>query len=125
MTPPIDQRPSSSLLSFLQFVNFSKSRVDFGRAAPTSWQVFIFIFFGLFSGFFCGASGLTQSSKQAREDAHSLSLCTLFLEVVFHGVFVEIINCHHSGEVRKTKTKKLNIKMYSSVFKCPKINGRS
>lgn len=32
MTPPIDQRPSSSLLSFLQFVNFSKSRVDFGRA---------------------------------------------------------------------------------------------
>lgn len=34
-TPPIDQRPSSFLLSFLQFVNLSKHRVDFGRAAPT------------------------------------------------------------------------------------------
>lgn len=32
-TPPSDQRPSSFLLCFLQFLNFSKSRVDSGRAA--------------------------------------------------------------------------------------------
>lgn len=35
-TPPIDQSPSSSLLSFLQFVNFSKSRMDSGWGAQTS-----------------------------------------------------------------------------------------
>lgn len=33
VTPPIDQRPSSFLLSFLQFVNFLNRGVDFGRAA--------------------------------------------------------------------------------------------
>lgn len=49
VTPPIDQRPSSFLLSFLQFVNFLNRGVDFGRAAAAQHlrlgKVFFTIFF--------------------------------------------------------------------------------
>lgn len=41
VTPPIDQRPSSFLLSFLQFVNFLNRGVDLGRAAAALWQLSI------------------------------------------------------------------------------------
>lgn len=84
MTPPIDQRPSSSLLSFLQLVNFSNSRVEVSRAAPALH----------FMRWDFGASGPTS-----RED--TLLPRFSFLETAFHGVFVEIIYCHRSGEVRK------------------------
>lgn len=59
VTPPIDQRPSSSLLSFLHFVNFSKSSVDSGASrSDLFWQAFI-----SFRGIL-GASGLTRSTTR-------------------------------------------------------------
>lgn len=59
VTPPIDQRPSSFFLSFLQFVNFLKHGVDLGRAAAALWQLSI----SVLGRFFCTpsfASDLTE-----------------------------------------------------------------
>lgn len=69
MTPPIDQRPSSFLLSFLQFVNFSKSLVDFGPAA----QQFFLVGCAVASFGGIDASGLIHGRRR--------DLPTLFLEV--------------------------------------------
>lgn len=43
VTPPIDQRPSSFFLSFLQFVNFLNRGVDLGRASAALWQLSILV----------------------------------------------------------------------------------
>lgn len=51
VTPPIDQRPSSFFLSFLQFVNFLNRGVDLGRAAAALWQLSISVL-GRFFFFF-------------------------------------------------------------------------
>lgn len=67
VTPPIDQRPSSFLLSFLQFVNFLNRGVDFGRAAAALWQLSISVWVGLFFFWlYLGASGLPRSSLKER-----------------------------------------------------------
>lgn len=87
MTPPIDQRPSSFLLSFLQFVNFSKSLVDFGPAA----QQFFLVGCAVASFGGIDASGLIHSTGGGE-------ICPLF-SYKFHGVFVEIID--YTSEVRR------------------------
>lgn len=114
VTPPIDQRPSSSLLSSLQFVNFSKSRVDSGRAAQGRLSV----------PWDFGASGLT--SREELSPPSSSSSSSPCAGVGFHGVSVEVIYCRHSNEVSNLFTvKSSNVQMTDTHRRGGKRKTRS
>lgn len=74
VTPPSDQRPSSSLLSFLQFVNFCKSRV--GSAQLVTGP--------LFASWDFGASGVRSTEETPpHTHTHLLTLELCFMECLW------------------------------------------